>query len=196
MDGGAIVLPALIGVILIVTAVCLIYGLRRRETAEACQGTVEKTDNVLVSPVSGLVIPLEQVKDDVFSVGILGNGTAVIPKSGELYAPADGVIANIPESKHAVAMTTDAGAELLMHVGIDTVKLKGEHFTPQVREGEHVKAGQLLLMFALDKIKEAGYDPVTPVVLTNGEAFAITPVTGEVRAGDVLMSLRKKDGQS
>lgn len=146
----------------------------------------------LSSPLNGTAVPLGTVSDEIFSGRVLGDGIAVLPSSGELYAPADGVIENIPESAHAVTMTTDNGLSILMHVGLDTVSLHGEHYHPQVHSGDRVKAGQLLLTFDLDAIRAAGYDPITPVVLTNADDinYFMTNADGTIRAGDTLITLR------
>lgn len=127
----------------------------------------------LLSPLAGELIPLTQVNDEVFSGGILGNGMAVIPSVGELYAPADGTIINVFDTKHAISMETSKGAELLMHVGINTVKLNGEGFTAYVKDGDEVKKGQLLLKFDINKIKEAGYEITTPIIVTNTDDYKI-----------------------
>ena len=151
----------------------------------------DNTPVTLSSPMSGTAVPLGSVPDAVFSGGVLGDGIALVPDSGELYAPADGVIVNIPESRHAITMTTDGGLEILMHVGLDTVSLHGAPYHTQVREGDHVKAGQLLLTFDLDAIRSAGYDPVTPVILTNAaQDMYLENAQGSVRAGDTLITLR------
>ena len=145
----------------------------------------------LVSPLSGTAVPLSSVPDAVFSGGVLGDGVAIVPESGELYAPADGVIENIPDSLHAVTMTTDTGLELLMHIGLDTVSLHGAPYHVQVRTGEHVRAGQLLVTFDLATIRDAGYDPVTPMIFTNVENAVLDTVSGHIRAGDALVTLRR-----
>ena len=145
---------------------------------------------VVCSPLQGTVLPLDQVKDEVFSQKILGDGMAVVPVRGELYAPADGTIESVFESKHAISMVCANGAELLMHIGMDTVKLEGKGFTPQVKNGDAVKKGQLLMKFDLDGIKAAGYDVTTPIVVTNGDAFTVNPVgEGAVVPGAALMKL-------
>lgn len=148
---------------------------------------------VVCSPLQGTAIPLDQVKDEVFSQKILGDGMAVVPVKGELYAPADGVIDTVIDSNHALSMVTTGGAEILMHVGMDTVKLDGKGFEPQVKAGDTVKKGQLLLKFDLDEIKAAGYDVTTPIVITNGDIFAVSPVAdGTVAPGAALMKLEAK----
>lgn len=146
--------------------------------------------SIVCSPLQGEAIALNEVKDEVFSQKILGDGMAVVPEKGELYAPADGTIDSVFDSRHAVSMRTAAGAELLMHIGMDTVKLEGKGFTPQVKNGDKVKKGQLLMKFNLDEIKAAGYDVTTPIVVTNGEKFAVHPMAeGAVAPGAALMKL-------
>lgn len=150
----------------------------------------DDTPVTLSSPMSGTVVPLGAVSDAVFSDRVLGDGIALVPDSGELYAPANGVIVNIPQSRHAISMTTDGGLDILMHVGLDTISLQGAPYHMQVHEGDHVKAGQLLLTFDLDAIRTAGYDPITPVILTNAaEDTYIENAQGRIRAGDTLITL-------
>lgn len=155
---------------------------------EVPAGTVSAS--VVCSPLQGKAIPLNEVKDEVFSQKILGDGMAVVPEKGELYAPADGTIDSVFDSKHAVSMHTAAGADLLMHIGMDTVKLEGKGFTPLVKNGDPVKKGQLLMKFDIEGIKAAGYDVTTPIVVTNSDAFNITmAVEGAVAPGAALMKL-------
>ena len=140
--------------------------------------------------LQGKAIALEEVKDEVFSQKILGDGIAVVPEKGELYAPADGVIESVFGTKHAISMKTNAGAELLMHIGMDTVKRDGKGFDPQVKDGETVKKGQLLMKFDLDGIKADGYDVTTPIVVTNADEFTIKTVAeGAVVPGAALLKL-------
>lgn len=146
--------------------------------------------STVASPLLGKAIPLSQVKDEVFATGVLGEGVAVIPDKGELYAPADGTIETVFDSKHAISMITDAGVELLMHVGLDTVKLEGKGYTPLVKNGDQVKRGQLLLRFDIAAIQAAGYDVTTPVIVTNGDLFTMKPAAGgTVVPGAALMEL-------
>lgn len=163
------------------------------DAAEADVPAGAESDSVLVSPLAGKVIPLSEVKDEVFSQGILGSGMAVIPTAGALYAPADGTVDTVFDSKHAISMVTGSGAELLIHVGLDTVKMGGKGYDPQVKSGEKVHKGQLLMRFDLDAIKDAGYDVVTPIIVTNADHYTIHPVAaGEVRPGAVLMNVEVK----
>lgn len=140
------------------------------------------------SPVIGEMIPLSEVKDEVFSSKTMGEGIAVIPAKGELYAPVDGKIEVIYSRNHAIAMSTANGIELLFHVGIDTVRLRGKYFEPQVKAGDEVKAGDLLLKFDLEKIIEEGYDPVTIAIVTNKDKYAVEVADlKQVNRQDTLM---------
>lgn len=125
------------------------------------------------SPVAGKMIPLSQVQDEVFSSKAMGDGIAVVPSKGELYAPVDGEISMIFETNHALGMKTETGAEILFHVGLNTVQLGGEHFTPQVKVGDQVKEGDVLLTFDLEKIKASSFDPVTLAIITNTDKYDV-----------------------
>lgn len=155
------------------------------------RGAREKgNETTLFSPADGKVLPLEQVEDEVFSTGILGEGIALIPETGEIFAPSDGVIATVFETRHAISMTADFGAELLIHCGIDTVELKGEGFSVFVQEKERVTRGQLLLRFDPDFLRKKGYAVTTPIVVANGERFSVSPIAKtHVRHGDALLAL-------
>lgn len=128
-----------------------------------------------IRPVEGQIIPLENVNDDVFSRKIMGDGVAIVPSQGVLRAPADGTVVNVFESGHALSLLTDAGVELIFHIGIDTIRLQGNGFHPLVKEGQHVKSGDTLIEFSLDIITAAGLDPVVVMIVTNGERFSLTP---------------------
>ena len=127
----------------------------------------EKEREKIIAPVEGKAVPLSEVSDPTFSQEILGKGVAIIPEKGIIVAPASGVLTVMFETKHAVSVTTDGGAEIIVHVGLDTVNLKGEHYTSYKKQGEHVKAGELLVEFDIDAIKEAGYDVITPIIVCN-----------------------------
>ena len=162
------------------------------ETAPSTSATpvASLSASTVVSPLMGRAILLTEVKDEVFATGVLGNGAAVIPEKGELYAPADGTIETVFDSKHAISMVTDAGVELLMHVGMDTVQLEGKGYSPLVKNGEKVKKGQLIMKFDIASIKAAGYDVTTPVVITNSDAFTIKfAAEGTIVPGAALMEL-------
>lgn len=122
---------------------------------------------VLTSPITGTIVPLDKVEDQVFSSGALGKGIAIEPTVGELYAPANGEITTLFPTGHAVGITTEDGAEVLMHIGMDTVEMDGDGFEIAVKQGDKVKQGDLLVKFDIEKIKAAGHPVVTPVVVTN-----------------------------
>lgn len=128
---------------------------------------IENENEKFNAPLEGELIPLSEVKDDVFSNKLMGEGFAIIPSKGELYAPIDGTIEMIFETKHSLAMKSEDGTEILFHVGLDTVNLKGKYFNPEVSVGKSVKQGDLLLSFELDKIIAEGFDPVTAIIITN-----------------------------
>ncbi|MEQ9742776.1 beta-glucoside-specific PTS transporter subunit IIABC [Pectobacterium actinidiae] len=129
------------------------------------------TAEQLGSPVKGELLPLEEVNDKVFSSGVVGQGIAILPQEGRIYSPVDGVIASTFTSGHAVGILSQHGAEILIHVGINTVQLEGQHYEMHVAEGDKVRKGQLLLAFDLEAIQKAGYDTVTPMVVTNADEY-------------------------
>lgn len=126
----------------------------------------------ITSPFEGKVIPLTEVKDPTFSQEILGKGAAIIPEKGVVYAPFDGKVDAVFETGHALGLVSEDGVELLVHVGIDTVNLKGKYFTPKKKSGDTMKKGDILLEFDIDKIKADGYDVTTPIIISNTEQFA------------------------
>ena len=160
-------------------------------TAPAAPAAAAK-DNVLSACLNGTVVPLAEVKDEAFASGALGDGIAIEPIDGELVAPADGEISSTFETHHAVGMTTVDGAELLMHIGIDTVKLGGKHFTYLVNEGDKVKKGQPLIRFELEAIKAEGYPVITPLIVCNTDDYAAVAAkaSGAVKQGDALLELK------
>ena len=160
-------------------------------TAPAAPAAAAK-DTVLSACLNGTVVPLAEVKDEAFASGALGDGIAIEPTDGELVAPADGEISSTFETHHAVGMTTVDGAELLMHIGIDTVKLGGKHFTYLVSEGDKVKKGQPLIRFDLEAIKAEGYPVTTPLIVCNTDDYAAVAAkaSGTVKQGDALLELK------
>lgn len=160
-------------------------------TAPAAPAAAAK-DTVLSACLNGTVVPLAEVKDEAFASGALGDGIAIEPIDGELVAPADGEISSTFETHHAVGMTTVDGAELLMHIGIDTVKLGGKHFTYLVNEGDKVKKGQPLIRFELEAIKAEGYPVTTPLIVCNTDDYAAVAAkaSGTVKQGDALLELK------
>ena len=160
-------------------------------TAPAAPAAAAK-DTVLSACLNGTVVPLAEVKDEAFASGALGDGIAIEPAVGELVAPADGEISSTFDTHHAVGMTTVDGAELLMHIGIDTVKLGGKHFTYLVNEGDKVRKGQPLIRFDIEAIKAEGYPVTTPLIVCNTDEYAaVTPkASGTVKQGDALLELK------
>lgn len=146
---------------------------------------------LLHAHMNGKVVPLEQVPDEAFSGKVLGDGCAIEPTDGKLYAPCDGVIDTVFDTCHAVNMRSDQGAELLLHVGIDTVKLGGKYFTAHVQNGQQVKTGDLLLSFDADKIRQAGYQLTTPLIVCNSEDYdKMEPLAYDIiRAGAAFLRL-------
>lgn len=150
----------------------------------------------IYSPLKGKTIKLEEVEDEAFSSGLLGQGIAILPEEGVLYAPADGTISTFFPTGHAVGMMTDDGAELLMHVGMDTVQLNGKGFQAYAAGGDYVKKGQKLLEFDMSLIRDAGYSLVTPVLVTNpDDTGTVNPIEGarHILPGDELIVTGKKD---
>ena len=145
------------------------------------------------APISGRLVSIKEVSDPTFGEEILGKGAAVIPDDGKVYAPADGTVSTVFPTGHAVAMATDDGVEILVHVGLDTVKLDGKHFTIHAQEDQKVKKGDLLLEVNLEQVKAEGYDTITPIVICNSDDFAEIKMAqpGEVAHGDDILTLQK-----
>ncbi len=146
--------------------------------------------NCISAPVDGEVVPLSEVPDDVFSGNVLGDGMAIIPSKGEIHAPADAVVTNIFETKHAIGLKLENGAELLIHVGLDTVKLNGKHFEVAVNNGDKVTKGQLLLKFDAKAIRKEGYNTIVPIIVTNSDEFTLNKATkGKAAEGAAIMTI-------
>ncbi len=150
---------------------------KKKPAENVSTAPVEK--DVLYAPVPGEIIPLSQVEDEVFSSGMMGNGAAIVPSKGEVYAPCNGTITTFFPTGHAIGIAAEDGAEVLIHVGMDTVSLNGEGFTPKAKEGDKVKKGQLLLKFDIDFIKSKGLPVVTPMIVTNTDDYASVDVVSE-----------------
>ena len=165
----------------------------RNEGAAAQIPTEEVKEETLGSPVNGKVVPLSQVSDQTFASEMLGTTVAVEPADGKIVAPCDGEVINIFDTGHAVCMTTKAGGELLIHVGIDTVKMEGKGFTKKVSDGASVKAGDVLIEANLDTIRAAGYPATTMFILTNADQFGNVEKAepGDVSEGSPIMKLEK-----
>lgn len=152
-----------------------------------------KKGTVISSPLKGECIPIKEVKDPTFAEEILGKGIAIIPAEGKVYAPADGVVSTVFPTGHAVGVTTPDGVEILIHVGMDTVELKGQFFKTVVEADQKVKRGDLLLEADMEEISNAGYDTVTPMIICNSSDFSeITCKTeGMVEAGEEVVTCFK-----
>lgn len=147
----------------------------------------------LGSPMSGELMALDQVADPVFSGKVLGEGVAIRPAEGKVLSPVDGQVVNLPDTNHAVCISSAQGADILIHVGRDTVELKGEHFSPKVKEGDVVKKGQLLLEFDREALLAAGYDLDTPVIISNFDNFVLEEAPhGPVQGCQTILTLKKK----
>ena len=141
---------------------------------------VDTEKNTLYLPIEGEVIALADIADGVFSEGVLGQGCGIRPKEEKVFAPASGEITVVAETKHAIGMTTEDGAEVLIHVGLDTVDMKGDGFSPQIKVGDRVKCGDLLMTFQMNKIKAAGHPATTAFIVTNLNDIEVL-VTGDTK---------------
>ena len=165
----------------------------KTEKAEQPAQTIETDDGIITAPLSGKAVKLENVPDQTFAQGILGLGAAIEPTEGKVVAPGDGKVETLFDTFHAVGLTLDNGKELLIHVGINTVELKGEGFKAYVSEGDRVTKGQTLITFDMDFIKSKGYQTITPVLVGNSDEFAsveeLAEEGTEVTIGDKLIKV-------
>jgi PTS system beta-glucosides-specific IIC component len=167
---------------------------KKKETAAPAASAASSSaakGGTIAAPVSGKVIALSDVADEAFSSGALGQGLAIEPSEGKIYAPLDGEISTFFPTGHAVGITGDNGAEILIHVGMDTVELNGKGFTPKKKQGDKVKKGDLLLEVDLESVKAAGKPTVTPVIVTNSDDFAdvIPAEPGNIIRGQDVITL-------
>ena len=156
------------------------------QTAEPETAPAGSAPTVLYAHMTGKAVPLEEVGDEVFSAKVLGEGIAIEPAEGRLYAPCDGRVDMVFDTKHAVNIVSSDGCEVLLHIGIDTVKLGGKYFESHVEAGQQVRRGDLLVTFDMEKIRRAGYKLTTPMIVGNTEDYGSVKATasGEVRAGE------------
>lgn len=176
--------------------IATILGIKEKNEEDNTESDVkiDETANkveMLVAPVSGKVVSLKEVPDQTFSEELLGRGTAVDPEDGVVVSPADGTIVHLFETKHAVAIKTESGMEILVHIGIDTVKMNGEGFKGFVKDGDVVKKGQKLVEFDLNIVKEKAASPITMLIVTNSESmkFVSPEKSGEVKNGEDLVKV-------
>lgn len=170
---------------------------------ETSESKTEKTESAsetaalsgaVGSPMKGRAIPLSEVPDATFASGVLGEGMAVIPESGDIVSPVNGTVTVLFDTKHAIGITSEDGIDLLIHVGINTVELNGAPFTAHICQGDTVKAGQLLLTADLDQIRQAGYDTATPVIITNSDSYkqvVMTAKPGDISFMDPILEVEK-----
>ena len=143
----------------------------------------------IASPVNGQIVPISHVSDPTFSEEMVGKGVAIIPSDGKFYSPADGTLVSLFPTGHAFCLNTVDGAEVLVHIGIDTVKLKGEFFNTIATQGATVKKGDLIVEVDLDGVKNAGYEIITPIVVANyGKFSKLDRNTGSVNSGDAAIT--------
>lgn len=153
-----------------------------------------KNNNVEIgSPAAGRLISIKEVHDPAFNEEVLGKGVAVVPSNMQICAPVDGKVSSIFPTGHAVAVTSRDGVEILIHVGLDTVKLKGRHFTIHAQEGQEVKKGELLIEADIEKIQAEGYDITTPIVICNSNDFSKIHIVepGIVSQGEEILKVEK-----
>lgn len=157
------------------------------EVQEAAAGEI-----ILSSHMEGEAIPMSEVKDETFAAEVLGKGIAIIPKKGEVTAPCDAVVETVFATRHAIGLKADHGVEILIHVGINTVELGGKFYTSHVTEGDRVRTGQVMLTFDMEKIKEAGYDVTTPMIVTNSDDYQEIRIlkTGNVTKQDAVLEIK------
>ena len=160
--------------------------------APAKAAAKQKQDALMAAHMTGTVIPMAEVQDEAFSTCVLGEGVAIEPDQGKLYAPADGVVDNLFDTHHAIGLITDEGVELLLHIGINTVELGGKHFEAHVAVDQKVKKGDLLISFDMEAIKAAGYLLTTPMIVCNTDDYqSVTPqAEGKIKAGAPLLAVK------
>lgn len=185
---------AVVGAMVLSFIATMIVFKDKEETTETqkIETGITEGEKIVTSPVSGSVIPLSEVKDPAFADGALGDGVAIIPENGTIVAPFDGTVSMIFETGHAVGLMSEDGVEVLIHVGLDTVNLEGKYFEKKVNNGDKVVAGQPLIQFDLDAVRNAGYDVTTPVLVTNMDKFkALGKVSeGAIKAQQNLLTVQ------
>lgn len=155
--------------------------------------TEKLNNNHIYAPIAGKAVAISEVPDPTFAEGMLGNGVAIIPADGKVFAPCDAKVDMMFSTGHAVSLVSESGAEILIHVGLETVGLEGKPFKIHANSGDTVKKGDLLIEADLDMIKAAGLEIITPVVICNSDAYTTfdTIVGADVGNGDVVIKLGK-----
>lgn len=170
---------AVIGMVLALVLACALTYIAGLPRSEATENVATNTnENDILAPMSGTVLAMDQVPDSTFASGLLGEGAAIIPLTGKVIAPFYGEVASLFQTRHAIGLLSNSGIEVLIHIGIDTVKLNGQHFTTHVKVGDKIKPGDLLIEFDRQAILDAGYDLATPVIISNSDEYtAVTRLT-------------------
>ncbi|KKI88967.1 PTS beta-glucoside transporter subunit IIABC [Bacillus sp. SA1-12] len=172
----------------------LLFGYDDKKKKAAEENKIEASQmkkESIVSPLTGVIKPLSEVDDQVFASEAMGKGIAIEPTVGQAISPVNGIVSTIFPTGHAIGVTSDDGAEVLIHIGINTVQLEGKYYSPVVKQGERVNQGDVLVNFDIEKIKEAGYPVITPIIITNTNRYVDVIETGAetVRAKDSLLTL-------
>lgn len=159
------------------------------EDEKILEKLVKKID--ILAPVDGEIVPLNKVNDETFSSGIMGKGIAIAPNNGKVVSPVNGVVQTIFKTKHAIGLISDEGVEVLIHIGMDTVKLNGEHFKSYVKDGDRVKVGDSLVDVEIEELKKKGYDIITPIIITNSDSYLdiIGSTSKDVKSGENLLTI-------
>lgn len=187
----------------VATIVTYLFGIpKNKDVADGNQvssSTEKKAEEIkqrntitISSPMTGKLVELKEVNDATFASGLMGKGVAIVPSVGEAVAPEDGEVVSLFRTKHAIGFQTDSGAEMLIHIGIDTVKLDGQHFEAHVEAGQKVKKGERLVSFDIEAIKQAGFEVTTPIIITNSDNYldvACIFKQNDVQQGDALLAL-------
>lgn len=179
----------------------LLFGMSKDKTQETSEtnahekkeAVIEVKNEMISSPLAGEVKVLSEISDEAFASGALGKGVAIVPSEGKLYAPVSGMVAALFPTKHAIGITTENGAEILIHIGLDTVQLNGNHFITHTTVGSRIEKGQLLIEFDINAIQKAGYEVTTPVIVTNQDKFDVVTLGGkQTKVGEQLFELVAK----
>ena len=162
---------------------------------EMNQNGMERNEIIIKSPIKGEIYPITEVKDQTFKDKLLGDGIAIYPERGRVVSPVDGRVAIIFETNHACSIISDTGVEILIHIGLDTVNLKGKFYKSHVNNDSRVKTGDVLIEFDIEKIRDAGYDLITPIVITNTSKYKAVQVIaqGQVEELGALISIKNRE---
>ncbi len=186
-----------LGALVLALVLTLVFGYEGKNKAVPVNtirrefGLANVKREIISSPLSGEIVPFSKITDPLFSTGTVGKGIAIEPTKGEVVSPVDGIVTTLFPTDHAIGITSEDGAEILIYIGVDTINLKGQYFTSHVKQWDTVKRGDLLIQFDIESIKAAGYDVKTPVVITNTNQYLeVVPSKAEkVQAKDELIKL-------